>query len=60
MGAVIKINGKEMPDAFCMVDTLSRQIIINTVDGIKKKLDYREIYTEVNIYGNEETILSKF
>ena len=60
MGAVIKINGKEIPDTFCAVDTLSRQIILNTIDGIKKRLDYKEIYTEVNIYGDEKTILSKF
>lgn len=60
MGAVIKINGKELPDAFCIVDTLCKQVEFNTVDGVPKKLNYDKVHTEVNIYGDEEAILSKF
>ncbi len=31
-----------------------------TMYGVPKKLDYDKVYAEVNIYGDEETILSKF
>ena len=60
MSAVIKINGNEVPEAFCLVDTLCNNVELNTVDGVPKKLDYNHIYVEVNIYGDKETLLSKF
>ena len=60
MGAIIKINGKEIKEAFCIVDTLCNNVEINTIDGVPKKLDFNDIHAEVNIYGNEEAILSKF
>ena len=60
MSAIIKVNGKEIPEGFCIVDTLCKQVEFNTVDGVPKKLDYDKVHAEVNIYGDEETILSKF
>ena len=60
MSAVIKINGNEVKEAFCIVDTLCNTIELNTVDGVPKKLDFNHIYAEVNIYGDEKALLSKF
>lgn len=60
MGAIIKINGIEIPEAFCIVDTLCNKVELNTVNGIPKKLKYSDIHAEVNIYGDERAILSKF
>lgn len=60
MGAIIKVNGREITDSFCIIDTLCKNVEFNTVDGIPKKLKYQDIHAEVNIYGDEEAILSKF
>lgn len=60
MSAIIKVNGKEIQEGFCIVDTLCKQVEFNTVDSVPKKLDYDKVHAEVNIYGDEETILSKF
>lgn len=60
MSAIIKVNGKEIPEGFCIVDTLCNNIELNTVDGVPKKLDYLKTHVEVSIYGDEEAILSKF
>ena len=60
MSAIIKVNGNEIPESFCIVDTLCNIIEFNTVEGIPKKLDINHTYVEVNIYGDEKTIISKF
>lgn len=60
MSAIIKVNGKEIQEGFCIVDTLCKQVEFNTIDDVPKKLDYDKVHAEVNIYGDEETILSKF
>jgi len=60
MGAVIKINGRVIPEAFCIVDTLCKTVEFNTTDGIPKTLNYKDIHAEVNIYGDEKSILSKY
>ena len=51
MGAVVKINGREIPESLVTVDTANNRATFETMDDIDKSLDLRRVYVEVNIFG---------
>lgn len=51
MNPIIKVNGVEVKDALCVVDSLSNIVTLEVVDGGEEKLNMDKVYVEVNIFG---------
>ncbi|MCM1220924.1 MAG: hypothetical protein NC548_41205 [Lachnospiraceae bacterium] len=54
MSAVIKVNGVEVPESLAIVDTLSKEVTLQTQFVGGKKLDIDRIHAEVNLFGDIE------
>lgn len=52
MGAIIRVNGTELPESLVIVDTLSNEVTLETILDSDVKLNMDEIHVEVNIFGN--------
>ena len=52
MGAVIRINGHEIPESLAIVDTLNGSVTLESVLSEEKFLDVEKIHAEVNIFGD--------
>jgi len=52
MGAVIKVNGVEVPEALCVTDTANNIVTLETMFSGEVKLNMNKIYVEVNIFGD--------
>lgn len=57
MRARILLNGSEIPNSICTVDSLNNKATLDTEEGIHTKLDPYTSYAEVHIYGDTESIL---
>ena len=53
----IMLNGKELTNSICTIDSLNNKVTLDTEEGIHTKLDPHTSYIEVNIFGNEDCIL---
>lgn len=51
----IRINGEEIPDAYLSLDTNKNLLEYNTPEEPWESLDIRELYIEINIYGDVDT-----
>lgn len=52
MGAVIKVNGEEVPNSLIVVDTLNNNASLETLDSCEIMFGTDKVYIEVNIYGD--------
>lgn len=51
MKAVIKVNGEESKDSFCIVDTLSNIVTLIEINKPEIILNMDNVYVELNILG---------
>lgn len=56
MKAIIKINGVELPEALCLVNTASNIVTLETMPEPNIKLDLDKVYVEVNLFGDLEPL----
>lgn len=54
MGAVIKVNGMEVPESLAIIDTANGTVTLETMLISEQKLDVDKIYAEVNLFGEIE------
>lgn len=54
MGAIIKVNGIEVPESLAIIDTASYEVSLQTMFISEQRLDVNKIYAEVNIFGEVE------
>lgn len=57
MRARIMLNGRELSNSICTIDSLNNKVSLDTEEGIHTKLDPYNSYVEVHIYGDRESIL---
>lgn len=53
----IMLNGKEIPNAICVTDSLNNKLTLETEEGVHTKLDTYNSYAEVHIFGDPSIIL---
>lgn len=51
MRAVIKHNGRIIPEALCIVDTSNNTVILETMETPSMKLDLDRGFVEVSLFG---------
>lgn len=56
MRAVIKHNGKELPEASCTVNTASNMVTLRTMCAPDIILNPDRVYVEVNLFGELELL----
>ena len=54
MGAVIKVNGMEVPESLAFIDTANNTLTFETMFISEQNLDVDKIYAEVNLFGEIE------
>lgn len=54
MGAVIRVNGIEVPESLAVIDTASNEVSLQTMLVSEQKLDINKIHAEVNLFGEIE------
>ena len=54
MGAVIKVNGVEVPESLAIIDTANKTVTLQTMFISEQKLDVDKIHAEVNLFGEIE------
>ena len=59
MGAIIKINGKEIKEVLAIVDTANNTATLETMADNGRELDLRKFHIEVNIFGNMDMSLGE-
>ena len=59
MGAVVKLNGKEIKEVLAIVDTANNTATLETMADSGRKLDLRKFHIEVNIFGNMDMSLGE-
>ena len=48
---IVTFNGKEIPDALCLVNTASNIVTLETMDTPCMKIDLDKAYVAVSIHG---------
>ena len=51
MGAVIKVNGMEVPESLAIIDTANNTVTLQTMLISEQELDVDKIHAEVNQIG---------
>lgn len=54
MGAIIKVNGMEVPESLAIIDTANNTVTLQTMLISEQKLDVDKIHAEVNLFGEIE------
>lgn len=54
MGAIIKVNGMEVPESLAIIDTANNTVTLETMLISEQKLDVDKIHAEVNLFGEIE------
>ena len=54
MGAVIKVNGMEVPESLAIIDTANNVVTLQTMLISEQKFDVDKIHAEVNLFGEIE------
>lgn len=54
MGAIIKVNGVEVPESLAIIDTANNTVTLETMLISEQKLDVDKIHAEVNLFGEIE------
>lgn len=54
MGAVIRVNGIEVPESLAVIDTANNEVSLQTMFVSEQKLDINKIHAEVNLFGEIE------
>lgn len=54
MGAVIRVNGIEVPESLAVIDTANNEVSLLTMLVSEQKLDINKIHAEVNLFGEIE------
>lgn len=54
MGAIIKVNGVEVPESLAIIDTANGTVTLETMLISEQKLDVDKIHAEVNLFGEIE------
>lgn len=54
MGAVIKVNGMEVPESLAIIDTANNTVTLQTMLISEQELDVYKIHAEVNLFGEIE------
>ena len=52
MGAVIRVNGREVPETLAIVDTLNGSVTLESILTEETFLDMEKVHAEVNIFGD--------
>ena len=54
MGAVIKVNGMEVPESLAIIDTANNTVTLQTMLISEQELDVDKIHAEDNLCGEIE------
>lgn len=54
MGAIIKVNGVEVPESLAIIDTANNTVTLETMLISEQKLDVDKIHAEINLFGEIE------
>lgn len=51
MSAIVKLNGVELPEVLCIVDSANHDVCLETPNTAEQHLNLSSVHVEVNIFG---------